>query len=326
VKISETVDGTERIVSSWANTYLVTGGCGFIGSHIVEALAGEGHMVRVFDDLSSGYRRNIEHIAGDVEFVEGDIRDTAAIGAATEGMDYVFHEAALVSVFDSVERPADNNAINITGTLNVLEAARRHGVRRVVMASSAAVYGNNPELPKRETMTPEPESPYAIGKIVGEYYFSVYHKLYGLETVTLRYFNVYGPRQDPSSMYSGVISKFTDVLRSGGTPTVFGDGGQTRDFVFVKDVVHANLLAMRSEQAGAGNVFNVGTGSQASLLDLLAVLGELTGREVEPEFADVRAGDIRHSISAVDKARRVLGYAPQFGLREGLEALLAYGG
>jgi UDP-glucose 4-epimerase len=307
------------------DVYLVTGGCGFIGSHIVEALAGEGHAVRVFDNLSSGYRRNIDHIDGDVEFIEGDIRDSAAIDAATAGTDYVFHEAALVSVFDSVERPVDNNDINITGTLNVLEAARTHGVKRIVMASSAAVYGNNPELPKREGMKPEPESPYAIGKIVGEYYFSVYHKLHGLETVALRYFNVYGPRQDPSSMYSGVISKFTDVLRGDGTPTVFGDGQQTRDFVFVGDVVRANLLAMRSDEAGTGSVFNVGTGRQASLLDLLSVLGELTDRTVEPLFADARAGDIRHSVSAIDKARSTLGYAPQFELREGLQALLTHG-
>lgn len=306
------------------DTYLVTGGCGFIGSHIVEALADEGHTVRVFDNLSSGYRRNIESIDGDVEFVEGDIRDAGAVDAATEGMDRVFHEAALVSVFDSVERPVDNNDINITGTLNVLEAARKHGVKRIVMASSAAVYGNNPELPKRETMKPEPESPYAIGKIVGEYYFSVYHKLYGLETVALRYFNVYGPRQDPSSMYSGVISKFSDVLRSGATPTVFGDGQQTRDFVFVKDVVQANLLAMRAN-AGAGDVFNVGTGRQASLLDLLSVLGELSGSAVEPEFAEVRVADIRHSLSDIGKARERLGYAPRFALREGLQALLADG-
>ena len=306
-----------------SRSYLVTGGCGFIGSHLVEALAGQGHRVRVLDNLSSGHARNLEHVRGRVEVIVGDIRDRAQIDAATEGMDYVFHEAALVSVFDSVERPRDNHDINITGTLNVLEAAREHGVKRVVMASSAAVYGNAPELPKREDQRPEPESPYAIGKILGEYYFSVYAKLYGLQTVALRYFNVYGPRQDPSSMYSGVISKFSDVLAKGGTPVVFGDGGQTRDFVFVRDVVQANLRAMESDQAGRGDVFNVGTGRRTSLLDLLAALGDLTGRRPAPEFREARAGDIRHSVSDIGRARSVLGYEPAYGLREGLAELVA---
>ncbi len=302
--------------------YLVTGGCGFIGSHIVEALAAEGHAIRVFDNLSSGYERNLAHIRGDVEFVRGDVRDLPAVREAARGMEFVYHEAALVSVFDSVNKPLENNDINITGTLNVLEAAREAKVRRIVIASSAANYGNNPDLPKREDMKPEPESPYAVGKIVGEYYFKLYAKLYGLPAVCLRYFNVYGPRQDPSSMYSGVISKFTDVMRKGQTPVVFGDGGQTRDFVFVKDVVQANLLAMRSPKVGAGEVFNVGTGRQASLLDLLAVLGELTGRRVEPQFREARAGDIRHSVSDIARARAVLGYEPKFTLKEGLKALL----
>ena len=305
-------------------SYMITGGCGFIGSHIAEALVARGESVRILDNLSSGYEQNLAAFRDRVDVLIGDVRDPADLDAAMADVRFVFHEAALVSVFDSVERPLDNHAINLTGTLNVLEAARRAGVKRIVMASSAAVYGNNPELPKRETMKPEPESPYAIGKIVGEYYFSVYHKLYGLETVALRYFNVYGPRQDPSSMYSGVISKFSDVLRSGATPTVFGDGQQTRDFVFVKDVVQANLLAMRAN-AGAGDVFNVGTGRQASLLDLLSVLGELSGSAVEPEFAEVRVADIRHSLSDIGKARERLGYAPRFALREGLQALLADG-
>ncbi len=305
-------------------TYLVTGGCGFIGSHIVEALAAEGHRVRIFDNLSSGYERNISHIGGAVEFVQGDVRDADAVLQVTRGADYVFHEAALVSVFDSVNRPVDNNAINITGTLHVLEAARQHRVKRVVMASSAAVYGNNPQLPKREELTPEPESPYAIGKIVGEYYFGVYYKLYGLETTALRYFNVYGPRQDPGSMYSGVISKFSATLARGERPNIFGDGLQTRDFVFVKDIVQGNLLAMRSPRAGKGNVFNLGTGRQSSLLDLLTALNRLTGQELEPIFHPFRAGDIRHSVSDIARARAELGYVPQFGLDEGLRALLAY--
>lgn len=304
------------------DTYLVTGGCGFIGSHLVEALAGEGHIVRVLDDLSSGYTRNLAHIRGRVEIVVGDVRDAAQVAAAMEGISYVFHEAALVSVFDSVNRPRDNHDINLTGTLNVLEAARAGGVRRIVMASSAAVYGNNPELPKREDMRPEPESPYAIGKIGGEYMFRVFHGLYGLETVALRYFNVYGPRQDPSSMYSGVISKFSSVLAAGGTPRIFGDGGQTRDFVFVKDVVQANLLAMRTP-AAAGGVFNIGTGRQTSLLDLLATLQSIAGRSGAPEFAEARAGDIRDSVADISRAREVLGYEPRATLREGLAELWA---
>jgi UDP-glucose 4-epimerase len=235
----------------------------------------------------------------------------------------VFHEAALVSVFESVERPADNHEINITGTLNVLEAARRRGVRRVVVAGSAAVYGNDPAIPKREDMRPQPESPYALAKIAKEHYLSVYAKLYGLETVVLRYFNVYGPRQDPASMYSGVISKFSDVILAGGRPTVFGDGRQSRDFVFVQDVVQANLLALRQPEPARGEVFNVGTGRQTSLLDLLAVLGELTGRSVEPRFEAVRAGDVRHSVADISRARAVLGYAPRYSVREGLSELLA---
>ncbi len=301
-------------------TYLVTGGCGFIGSHLVEALAGEGHIVRVLDDLSSGYTRNLAHIRGRVEVIVGDVRDPAQVAAAMEGMSHVFHEAALVSVFDSVNRPRDNHDINLTGTLNVLEAARARGVRRVVMASSAAVYGNNPDLPKREDMRPEPESPYAIGKIGGEYMARVFHRLYGLETVALRYFNVYGPRQDPTSMYSGVISKFSSVLAAGGTPRIFGDGGQTRDFVFVGDVVQANLLAMRTPAAAAG-VFNVGTGRQTSLLDLLATLQAIAGRSGAPEFAEARAGDIRDSVADISRAREVLGYEPRATLHAGLAEL-----
>jgi UDP-glucose 4-epimerase len=304
-------------------TYLVTGGCGFIGSHICEALVAEGGRVRILDNLSSGYVQNIARIRDQVEFIEGDIRDATAVDAAVQGVDFIFHEAALVSVFDSVERPVDNNDINITGTLNVIEAARRHGAKRMVLASSAAVYGNDPTLPKKEDMRPQPESPYAIGKITGEYLLGVAAKLYGLETVALRYFNVYGPRQDPSSMYSGVISKFVDVLAAGQTPTIFGDGQQTRDFVFVKDVVQANLLAMHSGDVGNGEVFNVGTGKQTSLLELLAVLTSLTDREVAPRFEPVRAGDVRHSVSDISAISSALDYQPSYSLRAGLEQLIA---
>ena len=303
--------------------YLITGGCGFIGSHIAEALVKEDHDVVVFDNLSSGYEKNISSIRSRVEFVKGDIRDPEALSCAMKGADFVFHEAALVSVFDSVERPADNNAINITGTLNVLSAARANKVKRVVMASSAAVYGNEPSLPKKEEMRPEPESPYALAKITDEYYMHVFHALYGLETVALRYFNVYGPRQDPTSMYSGVISKFSDVLKKGAVPVIFGDGKQSRDFVFVKDVVRANLLAMTSPEAGKSGVFNVATGRAVSLLELLQVMCGLLGKKVEPLFKDARAGDIRHSLADISRARAGLGYSPQYSMEEGLKELFA---
>lgn len=304
--------------------YLVTGGCGFIGSHLCEALVGQGHAVRIFDNLASGYEKNIAHIRGKVEFIKADVRNPADLKPAMAGVDFVFHEAALVSVFDSVERPLDNHEINITGTLNVLTAARAAGVKRVVVASSSAIYGNDPALPKREEMKPQPESPYALAKIAKEYYMSIFSKLYGLETVNLRYFNVYGPRQDPGSMYSGVISKFTDVLRAGQNPTVFGDGLQTRDFVFVKDVVQANLAAMQTPGLGRSEVFNVGTGQPISLLDLLNVLSELTGRKFETQFKPARAGDIKHSLSDISKARQVLKYEPQYDIRRGLRELLDY--
>ncbi|MCE9615648.1 MAG: SDR family oxidoreductase [Lentisphaerae bacterium] len=303
--------------------YLITGGCGFIGSHIAEALVARGDKVRIFDNLSSGYERNLDGIRQRVEFVRGDVRDTSALQQAMQGVRHVFHEAALVSVFDSVERPIDNHEINLTGTLNVLMAARQAGVRRLVVASSAAIYGNTPELPKREDMRPSPESPYGLAKLAKEHYFAVFAALYGLETVCLRYFNVYGPRQDPKSMYSGVISKFCDVLAAGQHPTVFGDGGQTRDFIFVKDIVAANLLAMDSPRVGHGEVFNVATGRQTSLLDLLKVLGELTGRQFETAFKPARAGDIRHSLADVSKARRELGFEAKYDIKDGLRLLLA---
>lgn len=302
--------------------YLITGGAGFIGSHIAEGLIGEGQQVRVFDNLSSGHLSNLDHLKGKVEFIQGDVRDRAAIGTAMKDCSFCFHEAALVSVFESVEKPFDNHDINMTGTLNVLQAARDAGVKRVVFASSAAIYGNDPTLPKREDMRPQPASPYAAGKITGEYYLSIFAQLYGVQTVSLRYFNVFGPRQDPRSMYSGVISKFTDDLKNGRQPTIFGDGEQTRDFVFVKDIAQANLKAMHSPNAGLGEAFNVATGQTVSLLALLGTLGELTGRKVVPNLKEARKGDIRHSSADIAQIRSVLGYEPRYSLREGLAALL----
>lgn len=303
--------------------YLVTGGCGFIGSHICEALVAQGAAVRVFDNLASGFERNIASFRDKVEFVKADVREPEALKSAMVGVDYVFHEAALVSVFDSVNRPLDNHEINLTGTLNVLMAAKAAGVKRVVVASSAAVYGNDPALPKTEDMRPQPESPYALAKIAKEYYMSAFSKLYGLQTVSLRYFNVYGPRQDPASMYSGAVSRFVDAVRAGQNPTVFGDGQQTRDFVFVKDVVQANLAAMHMDGLGGGEAFNIGTGRSTSLLDLLAALRELTGRSFDVQFKPERAGDIRHSVSSIDRARRMLKYEPGYDIKRGLSELLS---
>ncbi len=254
--------------------------------------------------------------------VEGDICDPAALAGAMQGVKHVFHEAALVSVTVSVEHPLDNDSINIRGTLNVLQAAREAGVKRVVLATSAAVYGNNPELPKRETMLPEPESPYALGKLAGEYYMKLYSHLYGLEAVSLRYFNVFGPRQDGKSMYSGVISRFADDIRQGRAPTIFGDGGQTRDFVFVKDVVQANLLAMKTDSVGKGEIFNVATGRQITLLKLWEILKGISGSDLKPGFKEARIGDIRHSVADISRIRKDLGYEPKFSMEEGLSALM----
>jgi len=307
-------------------TYLVTGGCGFIGSHIAESLVEQEHIVIIYDNLSSGYERNIAGFRDKIAFIEADIRDVRALTDAMQGVDYVFHEAAMVSVFDSVERPIENHDINITGTLNVLVAARECGVKRVVAASSAAVYGDDPALPKTEEMIPCPESPYALAKIVNEHYTRVFANLYGLETVVLRYFNVYGPRQDPGSMYSGVIAKFSDDILAGRNPTVFGDGLQSRDFIFVRDVVEANFLAMNNRSLGKGEVFNIATGRRSSLLNLLDILKDLVGKDVNPRFKDARRGDVRHSVADITRAQRELGFTPRYDLREGLGELLKIDG
>jgi UDP-glucose 4-epimerase len=301
--------------------YLVTGGAGFIGSHICEELVSRGHAVRAFDNLSSGYRRNIEHLGQSLEFIEGDVRDPDALDRAFRGATHIFHQAALVSVFDSVEKPAEAHDINITGTLNVLLAAKKNNAQRVVLASSAAIYGNDPVLPKKEAMQPLPESPYAVSKITGEYYLRVFARLHGMETASLRYFNVFGPRQDPKSFYSGVISRFTDDVIHNRPLTVFGDGLQSRDFVFVKDVVQANMLVMHSERAGRGEVFNIASGKTATLLDLLSIIGRLSKKNITPVFKETRAGDIRHSAADISLAAAALGYKPEYSLQSGLAEL-----
>ena len=303
--------------------YLVTGGAGFIGSHLCRRLLASGCTVRVLDDLSSGRRENLAALDGEVDLVEGDLRDEALVSAALAGVDYVLHHAAVASVQTSIERPRFEQEVNAVGTLQLFEAARRAGVRRVVFAASAASYGKDPTAPKREEMLPAPESPYAISKIAGEYYARVYSSLYGLEVVCLRYFNVFGPRQDPSSPYSGVISIFAERMLAGSAPTVFGDGGQSRDFVYVDNVVEANMRACATPGI-AGRVYNIGCGRSASLLELVAALNRVLGTAIEPEFAPARPGDVRISLADITRAQRELGYEPVVHFEEGLEQTLAW--
>jgi nucleoside-diphosphate-sugar epimerase len=302
---------------------LVTGGAGFIGSHLVDALVANGSRVTIVDNLSTGHRRNVEQHGNKIEFVEGDIRDAGILARVTQGCEVVFHQAALVSVTQSVQDPADSCEINDLGTVRVLDAARKSGVRRVVMASSSAVYGDDPQMPKRENMQPCPLSPYAVQKLTGEYYASVFSGLYGLETVCLRYFNVFGPRQDPSSPYSGVISIFMTKAATRQVPTIYGDGSQSRDFVYVRDVVEANLLAA-SHPMAAGRVFNVGTGSSIRILNLWKLIGELSDVDIDPGFAPARSGDIHESLADISEIEKTLGYHPQMRLRQGLIDTLAW--
>lgn len=302
---------------------LITGGAGFIGSHIAERLVREGHSVRVLDNLTSGRRENLAAVAGDVELQVGDVRDEAACARAAEGVELVFHEAAIVSVPYSVEHPRETHAVNVLGTLNVALAARDAGARRVVFACSAAVYGEEPTLPKHEGMRPEPVSPYGVEKIAGEQYLRAFAHVYGLETVSLRYFNVFGPRQDPTSAYSGVISVFADRILRGTELRVFGDGQQTRDFVFVEDVVAANLLAGTAPAAAAsGQAYNVACGVRTTLLELAALLSEVSGKPLAITHAEPRVGDVRDSVADIARARRDLGYAPRVSMRDGLAALV----
>ena len=300
---------------------LVTGGAGFIGSHLVTRLLEEGHSVRVLDDLSTGKRDNLAHVAADVDLVVGDVRNAALVDEVATGCEVIFHEAAIVSVPASVEDPQKSHDVNIQGTLNVLLAARKRNVRRVVFACSAAIYGEDPSLPKRELMQAFPISPYGIEKMTGEHYVLAWPRLYGVEGVSLRYFNVFGPRQDPRSPYSGVISIFADRALSGREVTIHGDGQQTRDFVFVEDVVQANLLAARTPLA-SGRAYNVARGERTTLLELHAMVGRLAGSVVPPVHTPPRHGDIRHSFADIARAREELGYAPRVSVEDGLRRLL----
>jgi nucleoside-diphosphate-sugar epimerase len=300
--------------------YLVTGGAGFIGSHLTEALVRRGHAVRVLDNLSTGKRRNLEHIDG-VEFIEGDLADLNACVRAVQGIDYVLHQAAIPSVPRSVKDPISSNRSNIDGSLNILVAARDAGVRRLVYAGSSSAYGDTPTLPKREDMPTRPLSPYALQKLVAEQYCQMFTALYGRETVTIRYFNVFGPRQDPGSAYSGVISLFSTALLEGRQPTIYGDGEQTRDFTYVANVVDGVLRACEAPNA-SGEVINVATGGRISLNELLRTMNTIVGTSIEPIFAEGRAGDVRDSQADITRAQRLLGYAPSVGLEDGLRDTL----
>ena len=302
---------------------LVTGGGGFIGSHLAARLLGLGYEVRVLDNFATGRRSNIDAIGPEVELVEGDIQSYERASKAVAGCEVVLHQAALPSVPRSIQDPLTSNATNVIGTLNVLLAARDHGARRVVYASSSSVYGANPDLPKREHAPTLPISPYATAKLAGEGYARSFHGVYGLETVALRYFNVFGPRQDPTSQYAAVVPNFIAALLAGRPPVIFGDGEQSRDFTYVANVVEANVLAMAAADV-AGKVYNVACGEQVSLNRLVAELRDLLGSDVEPIYAPARAGDIRHSLADLARARSELEYEPTVRLREGLERTLQH--
>jgi nucleoside-diphosphate-sugar epimerase len=297
--------------------YLVTGGAGFIGSHLATELVHRGEQVRVVDNLVTGKRQNLAHLP-QVEFIRGDLTDLDVARRVVQDVDYVLHQAAIPSVPRSIEDPIGSNHANIDASLNLLVAARDAGVRRVVYAGSSSAYGNSPTLPKIETMAPAPLSPYALQKLVAEQYCTMFTQLYGLETVTTRYFNVFGPRQDPSSPYSGVISLFISALCDGRRPTIYGDGEHTRDFTFVANVVDGVLRACHAKGA-SGEVINVATGGRVSLNHLFRAVRDLIGAEVEPIYAQPRAGDVKDSQADIGKARRLLGYEPLVSFEQGLE-------
>ncbi len=298
--------------------YLVTGGAGFIGSNIVDELLRRGHQVVVLDDLSSGKEENLAGVRGKIDFRAGSIIDLATVQSACQGMDYVIHLAARTSVPKSVKNPIESNSVNIDGTLNVLVAARDAKVRRFVFAASSSAYGETPTLPKVETMRPEPISPYGVTKFVGELYAQVFGRVYGLENACLRYFNVFGPRQDPSSQYSGVLSRFMLAILKGEPPTIYGDGEQTRDFTYIDNIVDVTLRACESAQA-SGKVYNGGTSARISLNEVVKLLGKITGKAIKPAYDPPRNGDIRDSQADISLAHKELGYKPIVQFEEGLK-------
>ena len=305
------------------STYLVTGGAGFIGSHLAEALTHRGQHVRVVDSLITGTRQNLDHLSTSCDFIEGDLADAAVCTAVVTGVDYVLHQAAIPSVPRSVKDPVTSNRNNIDASLNLLVAARDAGVKRVVYAGSSSAYGDTPTLPKREDMPTDPLSPYALQKLVAEQYCRLFTRLYGLETVTIRYFNVFGPRQDPGSPYSGVISLFAKALLEGRQPVIYGDGEQTRDFTYVANVVDGVLRAAEAPKV-SGEVINVATGGRISLNELLRTMNQVAGTNLEATHLEPRAGDVRDSQADITKARQLLGYTPRVSLADGLQKTLEW--
>jgi len=305
------------------NKALVTGGAGFIGSHLVDALVLAKCNVTVLDNLSTGNPLNLKHIKNRITFYEGDIQDQKILIKASKECDIIFHQAAMVSVPLTVENPVDSAMVNDIGTLFVLEAARKNKVKRVVLASTCAIYGNDRNFPKTESMTPKPQSPYAVQKLTGEFYARLYFELYGIETVCLRYFNVYGPRQDPSSPYSGVISIFMTKASNRDAPVIYGDGNQYRDFIFVKDVVKANLLAANGSKA-TGKIFNIGTGRYVCINELWEKIGKIAGNNAKPKYEPSRPGDVRESVANIDHAKKNLGFEPEYTFEKGLKETFEY--
>lgn len=297
--------------------YLVTGGAGFIGSNIVQRLVKEGEYVRVLDNLSTGSIDNLASVIKDIDFIEGDVRDLPGLRNVMQGIDYVLHQAALPSVPRSIESPTQSHENNMTGTLNALIASRDNRIKRFVFASSSSIYGDTPVLPKKEEMPPSPLSPYALTKVTGEYYCRIFHSVYGLETISLRYFNVFGPHQNPDSEYAAVIPKFISALLLNKTPVIYGDGEQTRDFTFIDNVVLANILATRVKKT-EGEAVNIATGFRTSLNQLLDQLRDITHNNVSPEYTFVRVGDVHHSVADISKAKQILDYKPEIELKEGL--------
>jgi nucleoside-diphosphate-sugar epimerase len=309
---------------AFTSKVLVTGGAGFIGSNLADELIRQGARVVIVDNFTTGFQENLDEISGDFEFVEADINDEAAIKKALEGVEVVFHEAALPSVPRSVEDPAETHRICVDGTFNMLVAARNAGVKRFIYAASSSAYGDQPTLPKVETMRPDPLSPYAAAKLTGELYCRAFNNVYGLETYSLRYFNVFGPRQNPESMYSGVISRFIDALMSGATPVIYGDGEQSRDFTYVANVVNANIMAAQAT-SGMGETMNVANGERVTLNELLQMLQKITGTtEISASYETERAGDVKHSQADNRRAVECLNYRELVGLEEGLRETIQW--
>ncbi len=303
--------------------YLVTGGAGFIGSHIVERLVADGQRVRVFDDFSSGKRENLAPFSSQIEIMEGDLRRPEDCRRACDDIEFVYHEGAVPSVPKSVADPATSHQANVDGTFNLLMAARDAGCRRAIYAASSSAYGDQPELPKRETACPAPLSPYAVNKLVGEHYLRTFFLCYGLETISLRYFNVFGPRQDPKSQYAAAIPAFVSAILKNEPPTIFGDGEQTRDFTYIDNVVHANILAAKAPRT-EGQVVNVACGESVTINQIIRIINEQLGKQVKPKYVPERAGDVKHSLAAIDLARQVIGYEPIVPFAEGLRRAIEW--